>query len=337
MASKDEFTVKNGAIVGYNGQSDTVVIPDIASVIGNGAFRANKRLKRVVISRGITRIEREAFFHCENLESVTVADTVTHIASSAFIGCFALKCVSIPSSVESIGICAFADCKNLEKFEVDELNPHLKVEDNCIIERKTQLLVAGCKKSKISPSVRKIGAYAFRGCEIKSVDIPGSVTTIGEGAFSHCGKLKSVVLGEGVEELKDHAFFDCKSLETVILPNSIKSVGKYVFENAFKIKTSVYDNFKYLGNESNPYLYLMGEVDCQAERGTVKNGCRLIGAHTLYWCLELKKIKIPPSVTTIGEGVFSNLYDELTIYAKEGSVAQAYAQENGIKFQPIQG
>lgn len=53
-----------------------------------------------------------------------------------------------------------------------------------------------------------------------SLNIPGTVKSIGEEAFCSCEKLKELVVNEGVSSIGKRAFAECKSLETVTLPKS---------------------------------------------------------------------------------------------------------------------
>lgn len=56
-----------------------------------------------------------------------------------------------------------------------------------------------------------------------------------------------------------------------------------------------------------------------------------IGASAFYNCRSLTSVTIPKSVTSIGENAFSGC-DNLVLQVKEGSYAQAYAQENKFKY-----
>ncbi len=53
--------------------------------------------------------------------------------------------------------------------------------------------------------------------------------TIGEGAFSDCPRLRTVLMDEGVTYIEDGAFAGCPSLETVAIPSSVTYIGDGAF------------------------------------------------------------------------------------------------------------
>jgi hypothetical protein len=335
---RDDYTIKQGMLTAYNGKDENVVIPDEGeiTVVWREAFSYNLNIKSVVLPRGVESIESEAFQGCENLASVTISDTVTNIEANAFGGCKSLRKVFIPASVKHIAGGAFSGCEGLEKFEVDKENAFYRVESNCIIDNQTNIVIAGCKTSKIPSGIVGVGPYAFSGCKLKKIRIPESVFEVGDGAFMNCKKLKSVYFHEGTEIIDEYAFYGCDALEQISLPNTLNYVGGSALFLGDKLQTVEYGNLKYIGNATNPYLYLIGaNEDLVVERAIVKKGCKIIGPSALYWCLELSKIKIPRSVIFICESAISNLFDLITIYGEEGSVAQTYANEYEIQFKPL--
>jgi hypothetical protein len=61
------------------------------------------------------------------------------------------------------------------------------------------------------------------------VRIPDGVVTIGDGAFSNCLGIRSIVFSEGMNKLSDRVCFGCKNLHTVHLSSTIESIGDSVF------------------------------------------------------------------------------------------------------------
>ena len=84
-------------------------------------------------------------------------------------------------------------------------------------------------------TVTKIGANAFRLCNITSVVIPNSITTIGDGAFytvdyeGH-GLIGELVLPENLQSIGSEAFSWNTRLTKVTIPNSVKVIGYRCFE-----------------------------------------------------------------------------------------------------------
>src|SRR5699024_4859621 len=98
----------------------------------------------------------------------------------------------------SIGYGAFSGCDSLTSIIVDPQNSVYHSDGNCLIETQSKTLIAGCGTSVI-PS-------------------DGSVTSIGEGAFSYCESLMSITIPDSVTVIGDKAFLSCRSLESVMIP-----------------------------------------------------------------------------------------------------------------------
>ena len=91
-------------------------IPKMLRRIPRELFKADNRLKKIVIPGGVTRIGFSAFSWCHGLTSVTIPDSVTIIGRWAFDGCDGLTGVTIPDSVTSILAQAFYGCNNLKSL-----------------------------------------------------------------------------------------------------------------------------------------------------------------------------------------------------------------------------
>lgn len=70
---------------------------------------------------------------------------------------------------------------------------------------------------------------AFSGCSsLSSIDIPNSVTTIGNSSFFSCG-LNEMVIPNSVTSIGEYAFSGCGDLVSIDIPNSVTSIGEYAF------------------------------------------------------------------------------------------------------------
>ena len=88
--------------------------------------------------------------------------------------------------------------------------------DNCnaIIEKATNTLIQACNNTKIPSSVTNI--RDFSGCSgLTSIEIPASVTSIGDYAFYKCSGLTSIVIPSSVTSIGNEAFEDCIGLKDV--------------------------------------------------------------------------------------------------------------------------
>ena len=160
---------------------ENVTIPNSVTTIEPGAFSYCTSLKNVTIPNSVTTIEPEAFYYCTSLENVTIPNSVTTIGLYAFSYCTSLENVTIPNSVTTIGQYAFCICTSLENVTIP--NSVTTIEPEAFYE------CHSLENVTIGNSVTTIGKEAFFNCGYYdgtahlTLDIPDSVTTIGDYAF----------------------------------------------------------------------------------------------------------------------------------------------------------
>jgi hypothetical protein len=77
----------------------------------------------------------------------------------------------------------------------------------------------------IPKSVSCIGDRAFYSCSgLTSVNIPNSITNIGNSIFAYCTNLNSVTIPESVTTIGERAFEHCYKLNDVVLPSTVTSL-----------------------------------------------------------------------------------------------------------------
>lgn len=71
------------------------------TAISKGAFKNNRKIKKVLIGNHITIIGAKAFYGCRNLTSVQLGESVTVIGNRAFYGCRKLKKLNVKTELLS--------------------------------------------------------------------------------------------------------------------------------------------------------------------------------------------------------------------------------------------
>lgn len=180
-------------------------------------------------------------------------------------------------------------------------------------------------KLYISDGITHIGSSAFSGLGISSLDLPDSLVSIGEFAFSSCSELTTLTIPDSVEIIGWDAFGSCSSLTSVTIPAGVRSM-----DNAFCFCTGLTSiqvdslNPSYasvdgiLCNKSKTELisYPGGRTD-----GVIPDCINRIGDYAFAGHFELTSLVIPESVTSIGERAFENCRNLTSITLSSGLVS----------------
>lgn len=207
-------------------------------------------LVSVVISEGIERIEYFAFSRCADLASVVIPDSVIDIGQYVFMECNSLKSIRIPSNA-FVAHDMLYSCGGLEKIEVAEGNPYYYSKNNCLIELERGILTRGCKNSVIPSdgSVTYIGDGAFSGCiGLKSITIPSGIE-MGYGVFAY-SDIESVIIPEGVTTIPDGTFNSCSELRSISLPKTLTCIEGYAFYGSGLYTISIPDGVTEIGESA---------------------------------------------------------------------------------------
>lgn len=167
-------------------------------------------------------------------------------------------------------------------------------------------------------TVETIGESAFSGCSgITSIVLPEKLTTLGKSAFSSCTGLTSVSVGSALTKILDTAFSGCISLDTINFPDGLLSIGTSAFYNTGAISPEfpsslVTINTKAFQKSGITAAVLRANMTVGtyafSESGlaelTIENGFAAIPSNCFYSTTSLESVSIPGSVTDIGGSAF---------------------------------
>lgn len=373
----------------------SVTMPDSLLVIGDGAFYGCTGITSITIPSGVVTVSSVAFDYCTNLESIevssknanylssdgvlmtkngdtlvkyppakkdasyTVANTVKYIGEYSFSDNEALKSVTIPDGVKEIKDGAFLACASLESITIPDsvtlILPYALDDTKWYESQPDGVVYAG----------KTLYGYKGEMTEKSTIEIKDGTVSINKGAFSWCEgvpeNLVSVTIPDSVTYIGEYAFNDCSNLESITIPDSITYVGAEAFSDTMWY-VNLPDGVVYAGKVAIGYK---GEMPSNTSV-TIKDGTEVICYHAFFnlsglieiklpdsltevgerafsFCENLKSVTIPSSVTTIGEQAFGytgvmwsnapmSRIDGFTITGYSGTEAERYANDNGFKF-----
>lgn len=266
------------------------------------------------------------------LENIVIPDTlggkkVSSIGYKIFENATHIKSItlskyvnSIITSVDKIDNSPFTECIYLENLNVDTSNLYLSSENGVLYNKnKSQLIVyPSGRKDKtfdIPESVKSIFNGAFsENLMLEEVTFPSGMTEIGEHAFYNCSSLKSIEIPDGITRILEGTFQGCSSLEDVSLPESLE----YIEDSAFKECTSL-------------------------QNIVMPKSLKAIKSDVFMQCSRLDTITIPNPNTVLDEADAENIKYNMgtfymspaTIKAPKGSRAEKYAQKCKMSFEAL--
>ncbi len=301
-----------------NTSIESVSVPGTVRTIGEAAFSECSGLKRVILHNGLTAIQDNAFAYCSSLESIELPATLEHIGRAAFTRS-GLKSLDIPASVTSLGRNITLDCRNLKSIKVNSANKVFDSRKNCnaIIKTDINLLLEGCRSTRIPKDIVAIGPYAFAGASgLKRIDIPSSVQYIFDRAFAFC-PLQKIEIPASVSLMYDNPFFGCGSIRSITVKSgnptySSPSGCNAIISNGNDIRVIRYPEVKVILDyiKEGQYMSRRPGTLIQGCRNTViPASCTIIGNQSFAYCEGLERIDIPEGVVTVEHGAFEHCPD----------------------------
>ena len=140
---------------------------------------------------------------------------------------------------------------------------------------------------EIPASVTFVGNYAFAGCSsLERITHSGNVTTLNLGTFWNCASLTSVELPETLTTIGDGAFRCCGSLKSVDIPRSVTALGDSAFRECPSLSSLVLD-----GNIQS--IERSAFRDCtQLTHFAVNHTLSYLGVRAFQNCPSLKSVTI---------------------------------------------
>lgn len=307
----------------------------------------------------VTELSEKAFDEAD-ITSLALPSSIKKLGYWSISFCTELKKVNVPASVEEIAEGTFRFCTGITDFTFEEGNNHFIMESDMLMtadkkrlihlfyaedEDKTlnvtlpstitaideyALACRSVKEIKLHEGVEKIGQYAFSFALLSSIEIPASVTFLGEAFVSWIPGLKKITVAEGntcCKFVNDALYNADMTLFYMVLPGNNKieiaetvtRIGDAAIQSTELETLVIPDNVREIG--------IQAIIDNQKLKTVViGSGVEEIGIMALDENKSLEAIYLRRETPAeIQEDLFEDeYYDKVTLYVPTGT-KEAYA------------
>lgn len=324
--------------------------------IGSQTFYNCKALEKVEFGANVHTISSMAFYGCSSLNNLVLPPDMDTLGDFAFYKCTGLTgTINIPASTLVIAYNPFAACTGISGYTVDEGCRRFKALDGVLFNSDCTTLISyplGLKDangkyvtSYTLPSTVKtigsnamrdnarletvvfnegletIGDQAFNLCSLKEVNLPASLTAMGDRVFSGCRNITKFTVAESNPNFSSRGGMLCskdgKTLicgvgtSAVVIPDGVEIIERYSFYNLFTINTLNLNGVKYVGEASFYNCPGLKEIN-------LGNALEEIGAKAFMQCSQFSKLDLPSTLKKIGDASFSMCFGLKTVKFNEG-------------------
>ena len=337
-----------------------VSIGNSVTSIGNKAFNDCDGLTSVTIPNSVTSIGDEAFYGCSSLSDAYFMGIPPEVGVGAFdgvtIGARGYYLKEYQSSwlhkidngkwngliMNEIGPLLYSyNDTTMEATVIGYLGDEEVITIPSEVERRNYNELFDYIKEE-TYKVTSIGADAFKCSGITSIEIPDSITSIGENAFKDCNGLKEVHIGYdigawcGIKFANPHSNplsyggylysipYTTSPIKELYIPDSVTSIGDYAFygysgltsvkicNSATSIGIEVFEGCNNIRSVSvcqdicSQRLSDIFPLSYESITNVkILDGVSTVGDWAFAGCKSFSDITIPDSVTSIGECAFA--------------------------------
>ena len=232
--------------------------------------RNGNELKAVkaVIGEGITSVSNGFFYKFNDLREVILPESLKTIGYQAFYKCSSLKTISFPEGLESINGGAFSS--------------------------------SGLTNVEFRGNDTELGQEVFYKCtQLEHIRLPENITSLKMGLLQNCSALQEISIPEKVTEIETTALAGLSKIKELIIPDNVKIIGMNAFQGWKALK-------KITIPSTVTTLSSMAFQGCSAlEEVTVLPGSVTDITGAFHNCRSIKIIRLPVSVSVLGESTFS--------------------------------
>lgn len=309
-----------------------ITIPNSVTFIGGSAFGYCSNLTNVTIPSSITSINEHLFVGCTSLNTIEIPNSVTFIDNYSFNSCTNLESIicypTVPPTLKPYAFISaqpniYVPFSSLNAYKTatnwsvwaDNIYP-IQGNDEIFYESSDGNIVTpysaislgvniisntyndGIGHIKFDGAITTIGRDAFKYCStLTVVNIPNSVTYLGNAAFCNSGLIK-VNIPNSVTDIDNNVFRECGNLTSLVLPNSVTALGTSIIFSSTSITSFTLSNsLSAISINSFTYCSSLTNINIPSSVTTIMGWA-------FYGCTSLSNINIPDSVISIEQQAF---------------------------------
>ncbi len=169
-----------------------------------------------------------------------------------------------------------------------------------------------------------------------SIELPDSLTHIGDYAFSDCYKLENVTLPKNLQSIGEGAFQVCESLESINIPSTVTHIGECAFVSCLNLVNIEVEEANQHYSSENGILFdrekttLISYPAAKTDTiYTIPNSVKTIEAYAFGWNSSLTTIAIQDNVENV-YGAFNTCRSLTDITVDNDNIY--FVSENGVLF-----
>lgn len=166
-------------------------------------------------------------------------------------------------------------------------------------------------------------AFSSHGARIETVEVPGSVTDIGDGAFKMCMSLEQLVLQEGIRRIGENVLL-VTAVTQIRLPSTVEQLkspwewGKVAIDVAPANPYYFSDGYGLYEKREDGYALVAVRAEDQRKQYTVVSGTAVIEQHAFEGQMYIQEVELPEGVLRIEEEAFESCQALRLIVLPEG-------------------
>ena len=332
--SEEGELLSSNVNLALQGENGTLVIPDIVTSIGYGAFSGVEGLKKIILPPSVTEIEAYAFANNKELEEVEIQGDLTSIGEYAFDNANNLTKINLPDSISYIGSRAFRST-NLNSITIP-INVNTLSEaifDDC---RNLNIVI-------MQEGLKTIQNTALQNTNIYQLSFPSTLQSINGTAFTNCNNLdefdlsnndyfvyesgmlmpisKESIIFISANTIRNMTTFEIPegiesftvdlsqytNLRKVIIPLSLNKIGAGNLPTSIENIEVKSGNSKYISENGILYTNDNTLVSCYSKESniTISEGIKELGEYSFKQATNAEIINLPDSLEKIEIRAFS--------------------------------